>query len=51
MMTTGELHKLGVIVFEFEEIYDERKYKKNLLKIIKNCNTKYYVLSIHYIIF
>ena len=27
MMTKGELHKLGVIGFEFEKIYDERQYK------------------------
>ena len=33
--TTGELHKLGVIGFEFEKkIHDERQYKKSL---IKNC--------------
>ena len=24
---TGELHKLGVIGFEFEKIYDQRQYK------------------------
>ena len=29
--TTGELHKLGVIGFEFEKkIHDERQYKKSL---------------------
>lgn len=31
--TTGELHKLGVIGFEFEKkIHDERQYKKSLKK-------------------
>ena len=29
--TTGELHKLGVIGFEYEKkIHDEREYKKSL---------------------
>ena len=31
--TTGELHKLAVIGFEFEKnIHDEREYKKSLKK-------------------
>ena len=34
--TTGELHKLGVIGFEFEQkIHDERQYKKSLKKCKK----------------
>ena len=34
--TTGELHKLGVIGFEFEKkIHDERQYKKYLKKCKK----------------
>jgi len=34
--TTGELHKLGVIGFEFEKkIHDERQYKKSLKKCKK----------------
>jgi hypothetical protein len=33
--TTGELHKLGLIGFEFEKkIHDDRQYKKSLKK---NC--------------
>lgn len=32
--TTGELHKLGLIGFEFEKkIHDERQYKKSLKKL------------------
>ena len=32
--TTGELHKLGMIGFEFEKKkYDERQYKKSLKKL------------------
>ena len=34
--TTGELHKLGGIGFEFEKkIHDEREYKKSLKKCKK----------------
>ncbi len=34
--TTGELHKLGVIGFEFEKkIHDESEYKKSLKKCKK----------------
>ena len=35
---TGELHKLGVIGFNFEKkIHDEREYKKSLKKLSKRC--------------
>ena len=34
--TTGELHKLALIGFEFEKkIHDEREYKKSLKKSLK----------------